>query len=215
MDSEELDSRRRQERLRRRRQWERDARARETAEQREAARLARRRERYRAQRRQESQHTCRAQMDANRAAQHLRREAETPEARQERLQHHRAAERLRREVLSSVLRVFTPSARGIQLSTHVLLSSSQVYIRTSSCMHSGGAHGPPTLCYRKQSTNNVSCSLLRLAPQCPHSLVLTNWRRRDQSWHGDNLFCTHSLYHAALSAYSSSNSFVMRVHNII
>ena len=31
---------------------------------------------------------------------------------------------------------------------------------------------PPTLCYRKRSTNNVSCSLLRLAPQCPHSLVL-------------------------------------------
>ena len=80
MDSEELDSQRRQERLQRRRQRECDARARETAEQREA-RLARRRERYRAQRRQESQHT------------------------------------------------------------------------------------------HTWSTNNISCSLLRLAPQCPHSLV--------------------------------------------
>ena len=37
---------------------------------------------------------------------------------------------------------FTPSARGIQLSAHALLSLSQAYIRTSSCMHSGGAHGP-------------------------------------------------------------------------
>ena len=72
MDSKELDSQRRQERLRRRRQREDDARARETAEQREA-RLARGRERYRAERRQESQHTRQAQMDANRAAQRLRR----------------------------------------------------------------------------------------------------------------------------------------------
>ena len=107
MDSEELDSQRRQGRLRRRRQRERDARARETAEQREA-RLARRRERYR---RQESQHTRQAQMDANRAAQRLRREAETPEVRQERLQHHTAAERLRREAE-------TPEARQERLQHH-------------------------------------------------------------------------------------------------
>ena len=132
MDSEELDSQRRQERLRRRRQRERDARARETAEQREA-RLARRRERYRAQRRQESQHTRQhtrqAQMDANRAAQHLRREAETPEARQ--LPSPSYCQSKPSFVFSMLSSVFTPSARGIQLSAHALLSLSQAYIRTS------------------------------------------------------------------------------------
>ena len=164
MDSEELDSQRRQERLRRRRQRERDARARETAEQREA-RLARRRERYRAQRSQDGQHTRQAQMDANRTAQRLRREAETPEARQERLQHHRAAERLRREAENSA---FCACAA---------LTVTTIY--TYKFLHAltqGVLTIPPTLCYRKRSTNNVSCSLLRLAPQCPHSLVIVLYR---------------------------------------
>ena len=135
MDSEELDSQRRQERLRRRRQRERDARARETAEQREA-RLARRRERYRAQRRQESQHTRQAQMDANRAAQRLRREAETTEARQlPSPSYCQSKPSFVFSMLSSVLRVFTPSAHGIQLSAHALLSLSQAYIRTYKFLH--------------------------------------------------------------------------------
>ena len=67
-------------------------------------------------------------------AERLRREAETPEARQERLQH------------------------------------KHIYIQVPACTQ-GVLTVPPTLCYRKWSTNNVSCSLLRLAPQCPHSLV--------------------------------------------
>ena len=124
MDSEELDSQRRQERLRRRRQRERDARARETAEQREA-RLARRRERYRAQRRQESQHTRQAQMDANRAG------------------------------------------RGIQLSAHALLSLSQAYIRTSSCMHSGGAHGPSNVVVQETVYKQRLLQLAQARPTMP------------------------------------------------
>ena len=46
-------------------------------------------------------------MDTNRAAQRLRREAETPEARQERLQHHRVAERLRREAALTATSIYT------------------------------------------------------------------------------------------------------------
>ena len=106
-------------------------------------------------------------MDANRAAQHLRGEVETPEARQERLQHHRAAERLRREVLSSVLRVFTPSARGIQLSAHALLSLSQAYIRTSSCMHSGGAHGPSHVVLQETVYKQRLLQLAQARPTMP------------------------------------------------
>ena len=167
MDSEELDSQRRQERLRRRRQRERDARARETAEQREA-RLARRRERYRAQRRQESQHTCQAQMDANRAAQRLRREAETPEARQlPSPSYCQSKPSFVFSMLSSVLRVFTPSARGIQLSAHALLSLSQAYIRTSSCMHSGGAHGPSHVVLQETVYKQRLLQLAQVRPTMP------------------------------------------------
>ena len=45
-----------------------------------------------------------------------------------------------------------------------------IYVQVPACTQ-GVFTVPPTLCYRKRSTNNVSCSLLRLAPQCPHSLV--------------------------------------------
>ena len=110
MDSEELDSQRRQERFRRRGQRECDARTRETAEQREA-RLARRRERYRAQRRQESQHT--------------------------------------------------------QLSAHALLSLSQAYIRTSSCMHSGGAHSPSHVVLQETVYRQHLLQLAQARPTMP------------------------------------------------
>ena len=91
-------------------------------------------------------------------AERLRREAETPEVRQERLQHHRTAERLRREAK-------TPEARQQRL------QHKHIYIQVPACTQ-GVLTVPPTLCYRKRSTNNVSCSLLRLAPRCPHSLVI-------------------------------------------
>ena len=94
----------------------------------------------------------------HRAAESLRREAETSEVRQERLQHHRAAERLRREAE-------TPEARQQRLQHKHIYCGVQVPACTQ-----GVLTVPPTLCYRKWSTN-VSCSLLRLAPQCPHSLV--------------------------------------------
>ena len=138
MDSEELDSQRRQERLRRRRQRKSEARARETAEQREA-RLTRRKERYRAERRQESQHTRQAQTIEQPNALGGKH-AETPEARQERLQ-----------------------LRCSHCHKHI-------YVQVSACTQEV-LTVPPTMCYRKRSTNNVSCSLLRLALQCPHSLV--------------------------------------------
>ena len=45
-----------------------------------------------------------------------------------------------------------------------------IYVQVPACTQ-GVLTVPPRFCYRKRSTNNVSCSLLRLAPQCPHSLV--------------------------------------------
>ena len=50
-----------------------------------------------------------------------------------------------------------------------------IYVQVPACTQ-GVLMVPPTLWYRKRSTNNVSCSLLRLAPQCLHSLVINPWR---------------------------------------
>ena len=50
-----------------------------------------------------------------------------------------------------------------------------IYVQVPACTQ-GVLTVPPTLCYRKRSTNNVSCSLLRVAPQCPHSLVTSSHR---------------------------------------
>ena len=82
MDSDKVDSQRRQERLRRRRQRECDARARENAEQREA-RFSRSRHTAlgKVLGTKETRKSTHSSVDANRPAQRFRREAETPEAR--------------------------------------------------------------------------------------------------------------------------------------
>ena len=129
----------------------------------------------------------------HRAAESLRREAETPEVRQERLQHHRAAEHLRREAE-------TPEARQQRL------QHKHIYVQVPACTQ-GVLTVPPTLCYGKRSTNNVSCSLLRLAPQCPHSLVekresiLLHYGTVLQPFPGFMTFgviCTYLRYHSLL-----------------
>ncbi len=74
------DNESKQERLRIRRDRERQARAQETAEEKEV-RLAKRREKHRA-----LKFKVTIALDANRASQQLRRDTETPEARQARLQ---------------------------------------------------------------------------------------------------------------------------------
>ena len=123
MDSEEVDSQRRQERLRRRRQRERDARARDTAEQREA-RLARRSERYRAQMRQESHTIIRHKWTPIEQPSALGGKQRLPKQGQSKPSF---ANTRFLNAIFGLIRVFAPSARGIQLYAHALLSLIHVY----------------------------------------------------------------------------------------
>ena len=122
-------------------------------------RLARRRETWgtaeRLRREAETPEARQERLQHHRAAESLRREAETPEVRQERLQHHRAAEHLRREAE-------TPEARQQRLQHKHILN-----IRTSSCMHSGDAHGPSHVVLRETVYKQRLLQLAQARPTMP------------------------------------------------
>ena len=69
-----------------------------------------------------------------------------------------------------LFRVFAPSAHGI-VALCACAALTVTLIQVPVCTQ-GMLTVLPMLCYRKRSTNSVSCSLLRLAPQCPHSLII-------------------------------------------
>ena len=108
-------------------------------------------------------------MDANRAAQRLRREAETPKARP--IEAIICQHSFSQFYLRSYYGLCTFNMRNSTLCTCAALTVTR--IQFSACTQ-GVLTVPPTLCYRKWSTNSASCSLLRLAQQCLYSLVIVS-----------------------------------------
>ena len=112
--------------------------------------------------RQESQdqYTRQAQMDANRAAQRLRREAETPEARPIK------AVVCQLSMLSSVL-LGSLHLQYVEFS-FMRMRCSHFHTRTSSCMHSGrGAHGPSHVVLHEMVYKQCLLQLAQARPTMP------------------------------------------------
>ena len=114
---------------------------------------------YRAQKRQESQQTRQAQMDANRAAQCLRREAETPKARPIKAN---VCQHSFQIMLSSVL------LRSLHEELSIMrMGCSHCYTCTSSCMRSGGAHGPSHILLQEMVYKQRLLQLAQARPTMP------------------------------------------------